>query len=201
MVTQTTNKVTRRILSMEKGSIFFPSDFYDIATPDGARKTLSRLVDHGLIVRVCQGVYCYPRENRMLGLKNLPAPSDDIAHRIAERDKVKIIPTGETALYLTGLSTQVPANAVYLTNGSRKLLNLGNGRKIVFRESNESRLFEFQSPLMMLIVSAMRSIGELSITDDQISHLKELAKNVSPNIFLSDLHLAPLWVKNKLATL
>ena len=36
---------------------------------------------------------------------------------IAKRDHSRIVPTGDYALNSPGLSTQVPANAVYLTDG------------------------------------------------------------------------------------
>lgn len=194
----TDNIVTQHILNKGRGSIFFPSDFVDIATPEATRQTLSRLVKNKMILRVCRGVYCYPRANHLLGLSVIPPSTDEIAHRIAERDRVKIIPTGDTALNMTGLSTQIPANAVYLTNGARKQLQLDNGRKIIFRESNELRIFDFHSRKMMLIVSAMRAIGENFLTPEHILKLRALTKEVSDADYNNDIHLAPAWVKKKI---
>lgn len=78
---------------------------------------------------------------------------------------------------------------------------LSNGNKIIFRESNELRIFEFTSRLMMLIVSAMRTIGENFITDSQIEKLKELLNNVSKPDYNHDIVLAPAWVRRKLESL
>lgn len=199
-MTATTNNIADRINQMEKGTIFFPSDFMEISTTDAIRQTLSRMVKKGVIRRIAQGIYCVPRDNKFLGLEIMPT-SDEIARRIAERDMVKIVPTGDTALNQTGLSTQLPANTVYLTNGARKQIALSNGNKIIFRESNELRIFEFTSRLMMLIVSAMRTIGENFITDSQIEKLKELLNNVSKPDYNHDIVLAPAWVKRKLESL
>lgn len=116
----TDNVVRERILGLERGSIFFPLDFEDIATDTAARQTLSRMVKRGEIIRVSRGIYCYPRSNPALGLDVIPPSAEDIAQRLAKRDRVKIIPTGDQALNQLGLSTQVPANAVYITNGARK---------------------------------------------------------------------------------
>lgn len=196
---EASNGVVNRIEQMEKGSIFFPSDFMDISSSDAIRQTLSRMVKKGSIKRIAQGIYCIPRENKMLGLEIMPT-SDEIAKRVAERDKVKIVPTGDTALNQTGLSTQIPVNTVYMTNGARKQIVLANGNKIIFRESNELRIFEFVSRLMMLVVSAMRTIGESLITDSQVERLKELSNKVSLQEYNHDIMLAPAWVRKKLET-
>lgn len=194
------NRITERIALLEKGSIFFPSDFADISSTEAIRQTLSRLVKRDYICRLAHGIYCIPRENKLLGLEIMPT-SDEIAKRIAERDMVKIVPTGDIALNQTGLSTQLPVNAIYLTNGSRKQITLSNGSKIIFRESNEQRIFEFSSHLMMLIVSAMRTIGETLITESQIGKLKKFLNNVSEQEYNHDIVLAPAWVRKKLESL
>lgn len=194
----TDNVVRERILSLERGAIFFPSDFDDIATDTAVRQTLSRMVKSGEIIRVSRGIYCYPRSNPALGLDIIPPSTEDIAQRVAERDKVKIIPTGDQALNQLGLSTQVPGNAVYITNGARKKINLGKGRSIVFRESNEFRLFDFKSRVMMLAVSAMRSIGKDKIADNILTAIRKIVRNVSPEIYKHDIRLAPVWVRKQL---
>lgn len=194
----TDNAVRERILGLEQGAIFFPSDFDDIASDTAVRQMLSRMVKRGEIIRVSRGIYCYPRSNSALGLDIIPPSAEDIAQRVAERDKVKIIPTGDQALNQLGLSSQVPGNAVYITNGARKKISLGKGHSIVFRESNEFRLFDFESKVMMLAVSAMRSIGEDKITDDILLAIKKIVRNVSPEIYKHDIRLAPVWVRKQL---
>lgn len=194
----TDNAVRERILGLKRGAIFFPSDFDDIATDTAVRQTLSRMVKRGEIIRVSRGIYCYPRSNPALGLDIIPPSAEDIARRVAERDKVKIIPTGDQALNQLGLSTQVPGKAVYITNGARKKINLGKGRSIVFRESNEFRLFDFKSEVMMLVVSAMRSIGEGRVGSEILTILREIVRNVSSEIFKHDIRLAPVWVRKQL---
>lgn len=191
------NGVRERILGLERGTIFFPSDFDDIATDTAVRQTLSRMVKRGEIIRVSRGIYCYPRSNPALGLDIIPPSVEDIAQRVAERDKVKIIPTGDQALNQLGLSSQVPGNAVYITNGARKKISLDNGRSIVFRESNELRMFDFKSKVMMLAISAIRSIGKDLITDDILTVIRKIVRNVSSEIYKHDIRLAPVWVREK----
>lgn len=178
--------------------MFFPTDFEDIASPEAIRQTLSRMVKYGDIIRISKGVYCIPRSNKMLGLDVIPPSSDEVAQRIAERDKVKIIPTGDMALNQLGISTQIPGNAVYITNGAKKNIKLNDGRSIVFHESNEFRLFEFISQTMMLAVSAIRSIGEENLLSETLSHIKRIISKVPKDDYRHDLLLAPVWVRKKL---
>ena len=96
------NIVRERIMSFEKGYVFFPSDFEEIASPEAVRQMLSRMVKHGDIMRISRGIYCVPRSNKVLGLDCIPPSAEDIAQRIAERDRVKIIPTGDQALNQLG---------------------------------------------------------------------------------------------------
>lgn len=200
LMRESKNKITELIEQMEKGAIFFPSDFAGVASYDAIRQTLSRLVKNGFISRIAQGIYCIPRENKLLGLEIMPT-SDEIAKGVAKRDLVKIVPTGDTALNQTGLSTQLPVNTVYLTNGARKQITLSNGNKIIFRESNELRIFEYTSHIMMLVVSAMRTIGESLITESQIKRLREFLNKVPAHEYNHDIALAPAWVKRKLETI
>jgi len=53
-------------------------------------------------------------------------PIDEIAKAIAKRDKARIIPTGIQALNLRGLSTQVPMEVIYLTDGAQRNITIGN---------------------------------------------------------------------------
>jgi len=68
----------------------------------------------------------------------------------------------------------------------------------VFRESNELRLFDFKSKVMMLAVSAMRSIGEDRLRDATLTVLRMIVRNVPPEIYQNDIRLAPVWVRKKL---
>lgn len=50
----------------------------------------------------------------------------------------------------------------------------------------------------MLVVSAIRSIGEDNLTDDILNRIRGIVKKVSPDIYAHDIRLAPVWVRKKL---
>ena len=50
----------------------------------------------------------------------------------------------------------------------------------------------------MLVVTAMRTIGEDKITEEERNVLIEHARNVNDNDFKHDIKLAPAWVRKML---
>ena len=62
---------------------------------------------------------------------------------------------GAYALNRLGLSTQMPMNVVFLTNGAPRRIKIGNGRGILFKHSSSGKNFAYKSELMMLVVTAM----------------------------------------------
>ena len=161
--------IRNRIIENGEGKLYMVSDFADLNNDGLVTRVLSRLAEEQLLMRISQGIYLYPSKNRY----GVHKPSiDTIAKAIAEKDKARIIPSGLTALNILGLSTQVPMNAVYLTNATPRTISVGN-RKIVFKKS-VPRNFAYQSDLFSLVVSAMREIGENSIDEETIVKIKNI---------------------------
>lgn len=89
----------------------------------------------------------------------------------------------------------MPMNVVFLTSGAPRRIKIGNGSGILFKHSSSGKNFAYKSELMMLIVTAMRSIGEEKMTEDERNVLVGYAKNVNDNDFNHDIKLAPAWVR------
>ena len=182
----------------ESGAILFPDDFVNCGTPDAVRSGLSRMCRNGLLFRYAKGIYYTPLIDKWDGTSREPS-LDAIAQRIAQRDNARIAPTGAYALNRLGLSTQVPANIVYITDGSARQIKFGTGRSITFRHSNELGNFAYRSSVMQLVVAAMKEIGEGNMTDIQFAEIKRIITNsVSSQDFNHDIVLAPTWVKKLL---
>ncbi len=177
------------------GIIFTPDDFVTYGTPDAVRSGLTRLCRNGKLYRFAKGIYYVPVYDKWDGSKREPS-LDAIAHKIAQRDNARIIPTGAYALNKLGLSTQVPANIIYITDGSARQVKFGDGKSIIFRHSNDLGNFAYRSQLMQLAVLAMREIGEKLITEEQTAKIKKMiTEHVTVQDFKHDIVLAPTWVK------
>ena len=197
----TYNSIKNRIEESGRGSLFFPDTFADTGTSDAVRSALVRLCENGILTRVAQGIYCYPRIDERWGGGTILPSVDEIAQAIATRDRVRIAPTGAYALYRLGLSTQIPANVVFVTDGSPRRVSIGKGRGLHFNHTSEMRIFAYKSPLMALIVTALREIGEENVTEAQLAIIREQLKNIPSEEFNQDLSLAPLWVRKQLTAL
>ena len=195
------NEIKRKVTSSKRGTLFFPDKFVHTASSDAVRSALVRLCKDGEIVRVAQGIYCYPKIDRKWGSGFIPPSIEDIANGIAKRDKVRIAPTGAYVLNLLGLSTQIPANVVFVTDGSQRRVTIGKGKGILFKHTSEMRTFAYKSKLMLLVVTALREIGEENVTEQQMDILKEHLEKVPSEEFRKDIQLAPIWVRKKLQSL
>ena len=195
------NQIEKRIESKKRGVFIFSSDFVDIATPENVTKVLQRMMKAGKIIRVCQGVYYYPRIDTKYGLGVIKPTITEIALAIAKRDGVDIFPTGSYALHALGLSAQVPANAVFITNGSPRKINIGRKKDILFKHSDNAHNFEYKSKEMQLVVAALKEIGKGLATDEELTIIKEIVDRVPENQFKHDLALAPNWIIKLIKTL
>jgi len=199
----TENKIENNIKRQRRGKLLFASDFALCGNTEAVFKALQRLHKSGLIIRVAHGIYYYPKinKNKYIHTKYLLPSIDEIAYGIAKRDKIRIVPTGSYALNTLGLSTQVPANAVFITDGAPRRIAVGKGRGILFKHTSEARSLAYKSKLLMLIVSALREIGEGKTTPQQLEIIKTHLSNVSQKELETDIQLMPIWVRKILLSL
>ena len=184
------NIIKQRVEGAENGTLFFNSSFpeYD---DEYVGQILSDLAEQGVIHRLSRGVYLKAEKTRF-GL--VYPPIEEIAAAIARRDNALVIPTGATAQNLLGLSDQVPMNAVFLTSGSARKIELG-GRSITFRRA-VPRNFAIKGRYTSLIVQALKYIGEGNMTEEDYAHIKEIIRtHQEPETIEADLAAMPTWVR------
>ena len=185
-------KIQQRITKGKSGKIYFAKDFSDIGNDELINKILFRLEQNKTLVRLSHGIYLRPVIDKQVGIL-YPAP-ETIAKAIAKRDNARILPTGNYALNVLGLSTQVPMNVVYMTDGSPRKVNIGK-RRITFKKTSP-RNFIYQGKIIPLVVSALKMLGKDNVSSEHIKRLEQiLSETESKNILLSDANLAPSWIK------
>jgi len=140
--------ITDRVANAKPGEIFFPGDLLELGSPEAIHTTFSRLVGTKQLTRLAKGIYLKPQIDPELGL--LKPSLEDLAKRVAERDKVVIRPTGVYALNRLGLSTQVPTRVVFLTNGNPKNIKVGKST-LVFQKTSPKRLAVKQENIFLAI--------------------------------------------------
>ncbi|MCS2509490.1 DUF6088 family protein [Bacteroides fragilis] len=183
------------IKSKKYGTILFASDFADAGERKTINKAFERIALSGKIIRLARGIYCKPKVDTEFGFGVIYPSVDDVAQAIAQRDKCRIVPTGDTALNKLGLSTQVPMNAVYLTDGTPRRIKIYNGRGILFKHVVPKRL-DFKSELIMLITFALQTLGQGNLSEEQFSRIKQLLSNEPKERISEDLKLIPGWIRS-----
>lgn len=194
-------QIEKKITNSKRGKLFFPGDFAIFGTPEAIRLSLFRLQKSGLLMRVAHGIYYYPKLDTKYGNIAIPPPIEEIAYGIAKRDKIRIVPTGAYALNALGLSTQMPMNIVFITDGAPRCIVVEKCRAILYKHTSETRNLAYKSKLLMLIVSALREIGEGNVTPQQLEIIQSHLANVSEKKLKTDIQLMPIWVRKLILAL
>ncbi|MEC3965595.1 DUF6088 family protein [Flagellimonas halotolerans] len=186
-----TEKLIKNSISNHKrGKIFFPKNFSKFGTSEAIRQALKRLEDKGFLIRLAQGIYLYPKEHKLLG--TLYPSLEEIAKAISKRDKARIIPTGIQALNQLGLSTQVPLNLVYLTDGTSRTISVGENT-IKFKKASP-KILAVKSETNILIMQALRQLGKHNIDDKTLEKINMILQKVDRESIVHDMKLAPVWI-------
>ena len=180
-----------RIKRHKDGSIFFRDSFMEY-DDEYVGNVFAALLKDGTLVRLSQGVYYKPVHTR-LGIL-YPAVSEVIT-AIAKRDHAVIMPTGNTAMYHLGLTTQVPMNYEYLTNGAARQVTVG--KQTITLKHGVANNFAFRGKLMPILHQALRAIGQANITDEQKGQIAGLlVQTPEPRTIKHDLKLLPVWERS-----
>ncbi len=172
--------------------VFFGEDFLSLGSPEAVRQALSRLARAGKIRRIGVGLYHYPSFNEKLGIEVSPT-MDAVARAIARRTGSRIVATGAQAANLLGLSTQVPAKPIYLTNASSRSVAVGN-YSIAFRHVGPRRM-GVKHDISVLVFEALRYIGQANVTDQVVDRLwRSLPADAKAQLH-RDLPRASLWMR------
>ena len=186
------SQIENKIKRSRPGQIILPSDFKDLGTSTAIRKTLSRLVDHKVLVRMGQGVYVIPIHDNLFG-EVLPS-MEEIAASLAEKEHVKIMPTGQYALNKIGLSNQVPMKMVFLTNGTKKNITIGKS-SIVFQPTTTKKLAMVGS-ISSLLFLGLEELDLNRLTESELEKIIALLKKEDQNNLKHDLKLAPARISD-----
>lgn len=182
--------IISKINRSRRGSIFLPESFLPIDVRYSSN-VLSQLVTEGMLIRIAHGIYLKPKMTRFGPV--LPSLYE-IAEVIAKRDNAKILPSGPVAENYLGYSTQMPMNAVYITNGASRKIKIGN-RTLTFKYGVPTN-FAYKGKIMPILVLALKSIGRDNIRAETLDITYGVLKdNPEEATWKEDIKLAPIWIR------
>jgi len=184
------HQILKSIDSLGHGAVFVPTDFLRFGSRQAVDIVLHRLVRKGTIRRLARGIYDFPKEHPKIG-KLHPSP-EKIAEALVSRDCTRIQPTGAYAANILGLSEQVPAKVVFLTDGPSRTIKIGT-TTIQLRRTTPKNM-TMAGRLSGLLVQALRELGKEHITPERIEHLKRTIPLNARQELLKDIRFAPEWM-------
>lgn len=182
--------IITRIEARNRGSCFTPKAFLDLGSPEAVRITLHRLEKRGFIRRLARGIYDFPKQHPSIGLLS-PHP-DEVAKALSERDASRLQPSGSYAANVLGLSEQVPARIVFLTDGPARHIRIGR-QEIILRNTT-TRNMATAGRISGTVIQALRHIGARQVGAHHIAQLRRTLNAGDRARLRRDRIYAPGWM-------
>jgi hypothetical protein len=183
-------RLLARIKAHKNRWVFTPSDFLDLGSRGAVDIALFRLTKAGTIRRIAQGLYDVPRHHPIVG--EAPPDIDSVVKALAGKNAARLQPTGAYAANLLGLSDQVPAKVVFLTNGRSKHLRLG--RLDIALKQTSPRIMATAGRISGLVIQALRYLGRAHVGDETLRRLNRRLSANDRKQLLKDVDYAPAWI-------
>lgn len=191
------DQVLARLRAKGRGTICVPADFLDLGSRAAVDQALSRLVRAGALRRLARGVYDFPKLHPRLGSLSPALPQ--VARAIARSTGSQLQVSGAQAANQLGLSTQVPARVVYLTDGPSRTVRVG-ARAIDFRHAAPRNLAGAGTPAGV-VIQALRHLGRDGLTPDVVAHVRSLVRDDDRRSVAKHLSSAPAWMRPALRSI
>lgn len=184
------NTVLRRITGNGKGWVFTPSDFLDLGSRTAVALALMRHRRKGVIRQLARGLYDYPDHHPVIGVLS-PKP-DKVASALSARDASRVQASGAYAANILGISDQVPARIVFLTDGRSRCVRFGK-QEIILRHTT-LRNMATAGTTSGSVIQALRWIGARHVDDQTCASLAERLTADDKRKLIEDARYAPAWV-------
>jgi RNA-binding protein YhbY len=191
MDTSIQDKIADRLRRQGRGKVFTPKDFLDLGGREAVDKALSRLAKIEIVQRLGRGLYCYPQVNKRLGIA-VPPDVDEIADALARQTGSRIAPSGATAANRLGLSTQVPAKPVYLTDGRSRQVKVGNF--VIVVKHVPPKELPIGNRTSATVMQALRHLGKDGVDASVLSKIRKTLTAKHRSRLLQDARYTTDWI-------
>ncbi|MDI3383969.1 DUF6088 family protein [Xenophilus aerolatus] len=189
--------LARRVQRAPRGTVFTPASFASLGSRAAIDKALQRQVAAGHLRRLSRGLYDKPRHDEVLG--TLWPTVDAVVRALTGKDRIRTQPAGAYAANLLGLSEQVPAKVVLLTDGTARSVQAGPLQITLKRTT--PRDMATAGRLSGLVIQAFKSLGAPHVTPERIQRLRQMLPHAERARLLNDVALAPAWMQPHLRAL
>lgn len=184
-------QIQKRISQKKPGAVFTARDFQDIAGSSAIRQSLKRLADNGTIRRLTHGLYDMPVYSPFLE-EHEEADIYQSAQYIARSNNWTIAPSGNTALNLLELSTQVSSSWSFVSDGPYRTYTIGS--HILEFKHRANREITGMSEKTLLIIQALKALGKERVTNIHIARIQNQLTDIEKENLLFEAKNASAWL-------
>ena len=186
-----TRAIRKRLRAKGRGWVFTPKEFATIGPRTAVYQALCRLQKVGMIRRLAQGLYEYPRVHPRIGI--LSPSTKAVAEAVAAKTQSHLLVSPSRAANLLGLSTQVPAQNIFFTEGPRRTLKIGN-QTIIFKHAAQSKMIGAETEAG-IVIQALRAFGPNSVNEIPVTTISQKLSSSVKFKIKQLLPATPAWVQ------
>jgi hypothetical protein len=187
----TSKAIRREILLKPEGEPFTPRMFYGLGSRAAIDQALYRLRKAGQIQRVARGVFVRPKRSRFVGTV-LPDP---VEVATAKSGRTVVVHGAEAARRL-GLSTQVPAKPVFISDGASAHVRIGK-LDVEVRRGKPSIVALADRPAG-LAFSALLYLGRDHVTDEVVESVRDRIGEAEFEAMRASMPSMPAWLADQI---
>ena len=175
----TIKTIRKRISAKRRGWIFTSQEFGNVGSRAAVNQALTRLQRSGKIRRLSRGLYEFPRLHSRIGILS-PSP-EAIAQALSATTRSRLLVSEAKAANALGLSTQVPAQNVYLTDGPSRTVQVGK-QTVTLKHAAASKMIGAGSAAG-IVIQAVRYFGPERAGEIPVESLsKKLSESVKSEL-------------------
>ena len=183
------------LVNRNKYEAFSIKDVISLSSYDNLRKNLERMTKEGSIRRIIRGIYDIPKYNNIFNMYNVPS-INGVANALARNFNWNIYPSGNAALNILGLSTQIPSKYIYISSGPYRKYECEN-IIIEFKHAsqNETNSFSYNTNL---IIQALKELGKDNVNDEVLSMISKKYSSIELNNIIEEAQNTTIWIYYKI---
>lgn len=188
----TASRIQQYVQRTPRGTPFTTTALMKHGARAAVDQALCRLASAGKIVRLTRGVYVRPEESRYVG-QVLPEPFK-VVEAMAKKTNEIIQVSGAEAARQFGLSTQVPAQPIFLTTGQSRRFSIGN-LEVTLKHVSRKKI-PFPESKVGLAILALWYLGKKLATPQTIEKIERKLTATEFEKFQSSREYMPAWMSN-----
>jgi hypothetical protein len=189
---RTTQKaIIKRIRAKQRGWVFTPKEFVSLGPRTAVDQALCRLREKGIIRRLAHGIYEYPRIHPQIGV--LSPSVEAVANAVAARTNSRLLVSPAKAANLLGLSTQVPAQNMFMTEGPSRNVRIGN-QLIILKHTAPSKMIGAGREAG-IVIQALRAFGPNGVNEIPVASISQKLPEAVKSEIRHLMSAVPAWLQ------